>query len=149
MTRPPPAPDDPAMTPNRRAAPPTPAVLAVISVGGAVGALARYQLGRSWPQPPTAFPWTTLLVNLTGCLLIGVLLMVLAERAGAHPLLRPFLATGVLGGYTTFSTYSVDLHRLLTDGHPATALVYLLATLGGALAATATGTLLARRVLLR
>jgi CrcB protein len=149
MTRQPsPAPDDRERPDDLGAVPPTPStplVLAVISAGGVVGALARYQVGRSWPVPATGFPWSTLAVNVSGCLLIGVLLGVLSERPRAHPLLRPLLGTGVLGGYTTFSTYTVDLHRLLTTGHVGTAGLYLLGTLAAALAATTVGMQLGRR----
>ncbi len=125
---------------------PTVPTVAVISAGGVIGALCRYQVGRTWPVPPAGFPWSTLMVNVSGCLLIGVLLTVLADRPGAHPLIRPFLATGVLGGYTTFSAYTVDLHRLATTGHPGTAALYLAGTLAAALAATAFGVRLGRRV---
>lgn len=132
-----------------RTPPPTTVVLATVSAGGVLGALARYQVGRSWPVRPAGFPWSTLVVNVSGCLLIGVLLMVLVERTDAHPLIRPFLGTGVLGGYTTFSTYTVDLHRLLTTGHPGIGVAYLLGTMAGALAATALGVQFTRRLLLR
>lgn len=149
MTRQPPAvPGDRELPvhPHPVPAPPsTVSVLAVISVGGVIGALARYQAGRSWPVPPAGFPWSTVAVNVSGCLLIGVLLTVLTERPGAHPLIRPFLATGVLGGYTTFSTYTVDLHRLVTTGHAGTAGLYLVGTLAAALAATTLGMQLGRR----
>ena len=149
MTRPLPAPDDRALPEDpdlvSRTAP-TGRIVAAVSAGGAIGALARYQVGRGWPVPAAGFPWSTLVVNVSGCLLIGVLLSVLSARPGAHPLFRPFLGTGVLGGYTTFSTYTVDLHRLLTTGHPATAASYLAGTLVAALAATALGMQLGGRV---
>ncbi|WP_111765644.1 fluoride efflux transporter CrcB [Nakamurella deserti] len=149
MTRqPPPASGHRERPDDVDALPPTPStgsVLAVVAVGGVIGALARHQVGRSWPAPPTNFPWSTLAVNVSGCLLIGVLLGVLADRPRAHPLLRPLLGTGVLGGYTTFSTYTVDLHRLLTTGHVGTAAMYLLGTLAAALTATVTGMCLGRR----
>ena len=127
----------------------TGATLAVISLGGVVGALARYQVGRTWPAPPTGFPWATAAINVSGCLLIGLLLGALRQRPRAHPLLRPFLGTGILGGYTTFSTYSVDLHRLLDAGRPGTAAAYLLGTLAAALTAAAAGAGLARRLVHR
>ena len=122
-------------------------VLLVIAAGGVIGALLRYQLGRWWPTPVPAFPWTTLWINVTGCLLIGSLLVALTERGAAHPLLRPFFGTGVLGGYTTFSTYTVDIVLLVRAGHPAAAATYLAATLLGALAAVTVGMQLTRRLL--
>lgn len=125
------------------------AALAVVAVGGALGALARHGVGVAVPQAPGAFPWATFVVNVTGCLLIGALVVALTEWRPAHPLVRPFLGTGVLGGYTTFSTYSVDVLRLVGSGHGATAAGYLVGTLVGAVAATWLGARLARAVLLR
>src|SRR3954463_13718444 len=78
------------------------------AAGGVLGALARWGIGAALPHDAGSWPWATLLVNVTGCALIGVLLAVLLARFPAHPWLRPFLATGVLGGYTTFSTFAVD-----------------------------------------
>ncbi|MEU1813734.1 fluoride efflux transporter CrcB [Streptomyces roseifaciens] len=126
------------------------AVVCAVSLGGGGGAAARYGAGLLWPTPAGAFPWTTLLINVVGCALIGVLLTVIAELAAPHRLLRPFLGTGVLGGFTTFSTYTVDAQRLIEDGRAATALAYLAGTLAGALAAvlvaaTATKAFLLRR----
>jgi CrcB protein len=121
-------------------------VVAAVAGGGMVGALARYQLGRSWPARPDGFPWGTLTINVVGCLLIGVLMVLVTERGQAHPLIRPFLGTGVLGGFTTFSTYTVDIHRLLTTGHLALAMGYLLATAVSAVAAAGVGIGLTRRL---
>lgn len=125
----------------------TASVLAVIALGGMVGALARYQIGISWPTPAGGFPAATLVINLTGCLVIGVLLVAITERWTPHPLLRPLLGTGVLGGFTTFSTFAVDLRALIDSWQAATALAYLLATSIGAVAAAALGMALARRLL--
>jgi CrcB protein len=152
MNRPPPRAPDGDASPDpqpARSAPPKGAVLGVISAGGVIGALARHQVGLTWPVPPAGFPWSTLAVNLSGCLLLGVLLTLLAERPRASPLLRPFLGTGILGGYTTFSAYTVDLHRLFAGSHPGIASAYLGGTLAGAVAATAAGIGLARRMMLR
>jgi len=118
--------------------------LAAIAVGGMAGALCRYAVGVAWPHPSGAFPWSTLVVNTSGCLLIGVLLVVVLEITQPHPLVRPFLGTGVLGGYTTFSTASVDVQQLMDAGHAALALTYLGATLGAALLATWSGMTAAR-----
>jgi fluoride exporter len=83
-------------------------------------------------------------VNTSGCLLIGILLVVVLEITQPHPLVRPFLGTGVLGGHTTFSTASVDVQQLIDAGHAALALTYLGATLGAALLATWSGMTAAR-----
>ncbi|MET8678290.1 fluoride efflux transporter CrcB [Streptomyces sp. NPDC004647] len=124
-------------------------VLLVIAVGGVLGACARYGASLVWPTPASAFPWTTFAVNVIGCGLIGVLMVLVAETGEAHPLVRPFLGTGVLGGFTTFSTYAVDLTRLLDRGEPGTAIAYaggtLLAALGAVWAAASLTRALVRR----
>lgn len=114
-------------------------VLAVISIGGGVGALARYGLLHALPTQGNGFPWATLVANVSGCLLIGVLMVVITEVRSAHPLLRPLLGVGVLGGFTTFSTYSVETHALLRPGMVGLAGVYLVATLVGSLVAVTIG----------
>ncbi len=100
-----------------------------------------------WPTAPGAFPWTTLTVNVAGCALIGVLMVVITDVWTAHPLVRPFLGTGVLGGFTTFSTYAVDIQHLLDAGQVRTGLAYLALTLLAALAAVWTAVAGTRRVL--
>jgi CrcB protein len=108
------------------------------ALGGALGALARWAVASALPSSPGHWPWATLLVNLTGCLLIGVLLAVLLARYATSPWLRPFLATGVLGGYTTYSTFAVDTVALVDAGRPALAAGYVVASvLGGVLAVVA------------
>lgn len=131
---------------GKRADPVSGRVLWVIAAGGVLGALARYQAGLSRPTVGTGFPWTTLVINVVGCLLIGMLAVLAAERFDAHPLVRPFVGTGMLGGFTTFSTYSVDVHRLLIDGHPGIAVGYLATTAAAAVAAAALGVTVTRRV---
>jgi len=83
---------------------------------------------------------------VTGCLLIGVLYTVLTVRTPPHPLLRPLLGVGVLGGYTTFSTFSVETVGLVDAGRPLLALLYALATPVAAVLACAAGVGLTRRV---
>ncbi|MFF4159526.1 fluoride efflux transporter CrcB [Streptomyces sp. NPDC001678] len=114
--------------PPRRASAGQGPVVVAVSLGGGLGAAARYAAGLVWPTAPAAFPWTTLLINAVGCALIGVLLVTIAELGTPHRLTRPFLGTGVLGGFTTFSTYAVDVQRLVTDGRTAEGLAYLVAT---------------------
>ena len=110
-------------------------VLVVISAGGVIGALARYGLSAAWPHRPGQFPWATFVTNVSGCLLIGVLMVVITDVWSAHRLLRPFVGVGVLGGYTTFSTYTVDIQQLVAAQAPRTGLLYLASTLAVALAA--------------
>jgi len=115
------------------------------AVGGALGALARWGVGEALPSSSAgAWPVATLLVNLTGCLLIGVLMAVLAVRPPARPWLRPFLATGLLGGWTTYSTFAVDVVRLAEAGAWGVAGGYVLASMAGGVLAVAAGLLLGR-----
>jgi CrcB protein len=120
------------------------ATLSVVSVGGALGALARLGVNTLFPARPDAFPWATFGINVSGCLLIGVLMVLVTEVLTAHRLVRPFLGVGVLGGYTTFSTYIVDIKRLIDDRVPVTALLYLAATVLAALVAVWAGVALTR-----
>jgi CrcB protein len=113
---------------------------AAVSGGGVVGALARFGVQSACP----ASPWVTFAINVTGCLLIGALMVLLLEVWPPHPLLRPFLGTGVLGGYTTFSTYIVDIQHMLAQRAVVMAAAYLVATLIAALAAVYAGIALAR-----
>lgn len=114
-------------------------ILAAIAAGGVLGALARAGLQHAVAHPPTGFPWATFAINTSGCLLIGVLMAVLGHLDGGPPLARPFLGVGVLGGFTTFSTYAVDVQQAIVVGAPGTALAYLAATVLGALVAVAVG----------
>lgn len=119
-------------------------ILGVIAVGGAAGALARYGLGQAFPHRPGAFAWSTFTVNAVGCALIGVLMVMITEVWRAHPLVRPLLGVGVLGGFTTFSTYIVDAQSALQAGAPRVALAYLVGTPVTALVAVAAGVIVTR-----
>ncbi|WP_318209886.1 fluoride efflux transporter CrcB [Streptomyces sp. SJL17-1] len=125
-------------------------VVGAVAAGGALGATARYGAELLWPTPEGAFPWTTFTVNVAGCALLGVLMVLLMERstewstAVPHPLLRPFLGTGFCGGFTTFSTYSLQTERLLSAGDPTRGLLYLGGTLVTALAAVWAGVTVTR-----
>ncbi|MET8082232.1 fluoride efflux transporter CrcB [Streptomyces sp. NPDC005303] len=122
-------------------------VVVVVALGGALGATARYALSLHWPTPPGGFPWATFWTNVVGCAVIGVFMVVITDVWAAHRLVRPFFGTGVLGGFTTYSTYAVDIQRLLDHGRPATGLAYLAATLLAALTAVWLASTAARRVL--
>lgn len=119
--------------------------LGAIAVGGIAGALARYGLGVAFPTAAGTFPATTLAINLTGSLLLGLLVGVLVRHENAHRLLRPALGTGVLGGYTTFSTFAVEADRLISGGHVGVAAGYLAASLAGGVVAAALGLVVAAR----
>jgi fluoride exporter len=125
------------------------AVFGVIAAGGAIGAGARYLVGLAWPTPAGSLPWATMAINVLGCALIGVLMVLVTEVWSGQRLVRPFVGTGILGGFTTFSTYAVDIQQLIAGGRPITALSYLLATVVGALAAVWAGTSVTRAVVRR
>ncbi|MFI5799515.1 fluoride efflux transporter CrcB [Streptomyces sp. NPDC051677] len=122
-------------------------VVAVVAAGGGIGAAARYAASLWWPTRTGGFPWTVFWVNVVGCAVIGVFLVLVTEAMTAHRLVRPFFGTGVLGGFTTFSTYAVDLQKLFDGGRPGIALAYLAGTLFAALAAVWLAATATRRAL--
>jgi CrcB protein len=116
-----------------------PRILGVVALGGVIGSLARYGLAEAVPHGSAGFPWATFVTNVVGCFAIGVLLARLTPRH--HHLLRPFLGTGILGGFTTFSTFAVDTEKLL-HVQMVVAFVYFFGTIAAALAAATIGELL-------
>jgi CrcB protein len=123
-----------------------PGVLAAVATGGALGAPARYGLAQVVHVAPGSFPWATFWTNVSGSLVLGFVLVLIAERWPASQYLRPFVATGFLGAYTTFSTFAVETDVLLKDGHLVTAMAYLVASLVAGLAAVWLGMAAAHRV---
>ena len=100
-------------------------VLAV-GVGGGLGALARYYIA-GWVQPPGAeFNWGIFIVNITGGLLMGMIVEASALRLNLAPDMRSFLTVGILGGYTTFSTFSLDSALMLQKGQYGLAAAYVI-----------------------
>lgn len=113
-------------------------LLVAVAVGGVLGAEARYGVGLALPHRIGEFPWSTVVINASGCFLIGVLMVVLLERIRPHRLARPFLGTGVLGGYTTFSTFAMDAQQLVLAHRLGSAALYVVLTVVcGALAVRA------------
>ena len=100
-----------------------------IGVAGFFGAVARYQLDTLISRHARgAFPWGTLVVNITGCFLLGLLFTVSSDRLDANPTLRTALTVGFVGTYTTFSTFSLQAVRLTEDGAVGLALGYVAAS---------------------
>lgn len=99
----------------------------LIAVGGALGAVFRYLItyiiGRQWGN---YFPYGTLAVNLLGCLLIGIIMGLITEKAWIQPIWRFFLTIGFLGALTTFSSFSYEAYRLLEQGNIIYALTSIL-----------------------
>jgi fluoride exporter len=122
-------------------------LLAPIAVGGALGSLARWGLVVALPHGGDAWPWSTFLANVSGCLLLGVLMAFVLGPWSHTRYLRPFLGVGVLGGYTTFSTYELDAHVL--GGHaPVLAMLYLVVSVATGVAAAWLGLTIGRVVVL-
>lgn len=114
-------------------------ILAVIAAGGAIGSLARWGLSQALPHPATAFPWATFDANVSGCFGLGVLMVFVTEVWPPSRYVRPFLGVGVLGGYTTFSTYMLDTRALLLSRHAGLAGAYVVASLVGGMLAVWAG----------
>lgn len=99
------------------------------ATGGALGAGARHLVNLSFGKWfGVGFPWATLAVNVAGCFLMGVLIELLALRFGGSLELRTFLATGILGGFTTFSAFSMDFAHLVQRGDLMLGFVYVAAS---------------------
>lgn len=112
-------------------------LLPVIALGGVLGSLARWGVAEAIPHRPDQFAWATFIVNVTGSLLLGLLMAFVLDVWSHHRYTRPFLGVGVLGGYTTFSTWMLDTRGQLVD-RPAVAAAYVVGTLAvGMLAVTA------------
>jgi CrcB protein len=120
-------------------------LLIAIAVGGVVGSLGRFGIAEVLgPWTGDGWPWATLLANLVGALIIGIVASsrAVAERAAW---VRPFLITGVLGGFTTFSALALETGVLLDSGRVATAISYVLATMIIGVLAVQAGAAVARR----
>ena len=109
-------------------------LLLTIAAGGILGAEARYGLARWVSHPAGTMPWSTVVINVLGSFLLGAL-MALIDARGAHRLLRPFVGVGILGGFTTFSTFAVDVDVLLHAHRYGVAAGYLALTVVACLAA--------------
>lgn len=118
--------------------------LVLVMLGGALGAGARYLLSlAATAAAGHGFPWGTLSANLIGGLLMGLLI---GSPLGANQPAAAFLAIGVLGGFTTFSSFSIETIRLIEAGAVAPAFGYVAVSVGGAIGACALGLMLARSV---
>jgi CrcB protein len=124
-------------------------VLVVVAAGGALGSLARWGLGEALAGSEGSFPWATFIVNVSGSFALGLLMVLVLEVWPPSRYVRPFLGVGVLGGYTTFSTYALDTRALVVAGRAPAAGLYLLGTLAVGLVAVWAGIALARAVATR
>ncbi len=112
----------------------------LVAAGGAVGSVLRYYVGQ-WALrlAGPSFPWGTLTVNVVGCFVIGVFAELIARRFEASEELRLLLITGFLGGFTTFSAFSLDAVALFERGAVATSAAYVIASIGLSIAAVIAG----------
>lgn len=121
-------------------------VLAVISLGGALGAVSRYLVSQALPVKAGHFPWATFLTNLSGCFALGLLMVFVLDVWPPNRYVRPFLGVGFLGGYTTFSTFAVEVRNLAGHGAWTLADAYAVNSLVGGLVAVWCGIALARLI---
>jgi CrcB protein len=116
-----------------------------IFAGGAIGAGLRTGLSQLAPAHPGQWPWATFAVNVVGCFLLGYFVTRLQERLPVTAYRRPFLGTGLCGGLTTFSTFQLELLRMIDRGDLLLAAVYGAASLAAGFAGVLAGTALVRR----
>ncbi len=118
-----------------------------VALGGALGALARFSISTYWlPVIPGKFPWSTILVNIVGSFLIGILYVVIVQKGLWSHQWRILLMTGFLGAFTTFSTFSIETVDLIQRSQITLALSYAALSLMGCVAASALGMLLSNRI---
>ena len=128
----------------------------VVAIGGVIGALARWTLDTAIPRTePSQWPWATLAINLSGSFVLGLLLVALLLRVPATlsessrlaRWSRPFLITGILGGFTTFSAYAMQVRDLVASGNVVHGLLYAVISVVGGVVAVAVGSMIARAAL--
>ena len=122
-------------------------VVVSVAVGGAFGAISRYGLDRVIEQrTESSFPWSTFVINVSGCLLVGFLIAAIVDRGSAPDWLRAGLVVGFCGGYTTFSTFGQETLDLVEANESVVAVLYATASVVVGVLAVLAGTRLARLV---
>ena len=119
-------------------------LIGAIALGGAAGTLVRAGVAQALPPGSASFPWATLIVNLSGSVVLGFVIVVALERAAPSPYLRALLGTGFCGGLTTFSTFAVETDSLVRAGRVGVAAVYVLTSVVAGLVGVWGGARLAR-----
>jgi fluoride exporter len=119
-------------------------IVLALGCGGVIGAIARYSVSLAFPVASDGIPWNTLLINLSGSALLGFLLILMIEQFPRGRLVRPVIGTGVIGAYTTFSTFSVEAILLVRGDDYATALAYVALSVVAGLIAVWVGMIVAR-----
>jgi fluoride exporter len=122
--------------------------LANVAAGGALGSVLRFLVGTWFVQRlGPGFPWGTFTINVTGSFAIGIVLQLAQARIGLNPYARLFVATGVLGGYTTFSTFAYETYLLSRDAFSLQSVWYGFGSVVGGVAAAYAGLVLTRLLL--
>jgi fluoride exporter len=111
----------------------SPSVLAAVAIGGTLGATGRWAVGATWERSTSGWPWATLVVNLLGCVAIGLA----ARRLQPGTVAWAFAVTGILGGFTTFSAFAVEVNDLLDADRFGLGALYVSITLIGGYVGTA------------
>lgn len=119
--------------------------LCVIGLGGALGAVFRFVLGNTLTKVLGGnWPYGTFVINLVGCFFMGALMTIIVERGLLPPIWRMFLCVGLLGGFTTFSSFGFEGFTLLTEGRLLESLYYIGGSLACGLVAVTVGVFAAR-----
>ena len=119
----------------------------LIAMGGALGSMARFaSTSYLTPMLSFKFPFGTFVINILGSFLIGVAYVLLVEKANISPLYRLFFMTGFLGGYTTFSAFSLEILQLWQEGHVLNAMFYAISSVVLGLLVTFAGMLIAQKL---
>jgi CrcB protein len=112
--------------------------------GGFMGAVLRFEIGEWMPSATEGFPWSTLLINMVGCLFLGWFMTITLQKIRLRPEIRLGLSTGLTGSFTTFSTFSVQSVDLLASGHSVMASMYIILSVVGGVGLSVLGVALAR-----
>lgn len=121
-----------------------PRAMLAVALGGCVGGLLRYAAAEVFPDRAGVFPWTIFAVNVLGAALLALLVTLILAGLAPRPYLREFAGVGVLGSFTTFSTWMAQSHHLAADDRPDLAALYLGGSLAAGLLAAVAGVLCAR-----
>ncbi len=116
-----------------------------VALGGAIGAAARYGVGVALFRPGAVFPVGVLAANIIGCFVMGLVVVYLGQKSLSH--LNPFVMTGILGGFTTFSAFSLEAYTLFERGAVGHAAIYVLVSVAVSLAGLVAGVFLMRGLL--
>ncbi|MCR5217056.1 MAG: fluoride efflux transporter CrcB [Treponema sp.] len=115
----------------------------IVTLGGGLGACARYLIGLIPLKEAFTFPVKTLLINLLGCFVIGLIAALASKTSSLSPKTVLFIKTGICGGFTTFSTFALESEGLIKSGHLGLALLYVALSLAGGIALVLAGQIVA------